>query len=336
MRELDQPSTGLAVTGSRRAIALTASSVSAVIVASSSACAPVSTITAWSAATSSIVEIRSPTRCQQRGVLLRRRLRRDREQRRGLAFAEVVADRLARERGVAERAEQVVAELEGIAEREAVARTARARRSPSRPASAAPEVQRPLDRVLARLVPRDRSGPSRGRRRRAPCRARSRYWPTLSSMRSSFHTADRVGGGAAAGAVGVDEREVADEDGDALAEAARLRRASRRRRGASANARCAVRTPRRVPSRPSRRRGRARTRAAARTRRPASTTSGSSGSPPAPTKPQWQNAGRSRLPPASTKRTERLERCHEVGVERRQRSISPSSSRAAVSRPPLR
>ena len=33
---------------------------------------------------------------------------------------------------------------------------------------------------------------------------------------------------------------------------------------------------------------------------PASTDRGSSGSPPAPTKPQWQKAGRRRLPPDST------------------------------------
>ena len=45
---------------------------------------------------------------------------------------------------------------------------------------------------------------------------------------------------------------------------------------------------------------------------PASITSCSSGSPPAPTKPQWQNAGRRRLPPDEHERADRLERVVEI------------------------
>ena len=69
--------------------------------------------------------------------------------------------------------------------------------------------------------------------------SRSRYWPTLSSRRSSCHTAAASARDVAEQHVGVDEGEVADEDGDALAEAAGLappvagRRARRRTRRGS-------------------------------------------------------------------------------------------------------
>ena len=46
----------------------------------------------------------------------------------------------------------------------------------------------------------------------------SRYWPTFSSMRSSFHTASVSGSRSAQHEVGVHVGQVADEDGDALAE----------------------------------------------------------------------------------------------------------------------
>ena len=41
------------------------------------------------------------------------------------------------------------------------------------------------------------------------------------------------------------------------------------------------------------------------------------GSPPQPTNAQWQNAGRSRLPPGSDHPPDLAERAGEVGVERR-------------------
>ena len=62
-----------------------------------------------------------------------------------------------------------------------------------------------------RVPARDRGSPSR-------CRARSRYWPTHSSTRSSSKTGRAAGGAVPKQHVGVHEREVADEDRGALAE----------------------------------------------------------------------------------------------------------------------
>ena len=77
---------------------------------------------------------------------------------------------------------------------------------------------------------------------------------------------------------------------------------SRRRRDGAANTVCVVRSPRRlsassITSSWNRAKACISSKAA-----PASTTIGSSGSPPQPTNAQWQNAGRSRLPPDSTSR----------------------------------
>ena len=81
----------------------------------------------------------------------------DGEQRGGLALAEVVADGLAGDGLVAEGAEQVVAELERLAERVAVG--GQRRLQVVEPAGQrGAEVERALDRVLARLVAGDPPG----------------------------------------------------------------------------------------------------------------------------------------------------------------------------------
>ena len=81
------------------------------------------------------------------------------EQRGELALAQVVADRLAGDGLGAEHAEQVVAQLERLAEREP--ERAERRLQLVEPAGErGAEVQRALDRVLARLVPLDASGPA--------------------------------------------------------------------------------------------------------------------------------------------------------------------------------
>ena len=89
---------------------------------------------------------------------------------------------------VAEHPEHVVAQLEGLAEGPAVGRAAAGRARASRPASAAPRCNgRSMVYLpdLYRAIRRARRGPASPRAAR--CRA-SRYWPMLSSMRSSFHT----------------------------------------------------------------------------------------------------------------------------------------------------
>ena len=122
-------------------------------------------------------------------MLLAGAARSDREHRRRLALAQVVADGLAREGGlVAERAEHVVAELEGIAEGKAVGGE-RGRELAEASGERRAEMQRPLDRVLAGLVPGDALRSQAGSSVPRAVPTMSRYWPTLSSMRSSCHTA---------------------------------------------------------------------------------------------------------------------------------------------------
>ena len=104
------------------------------------------------------------------------------EQRRRLALAEVVADRLAGEALVAERAHHVVAHLERVAERQAVRAERREQFvARARGGEHGAEVQRPLDGVLAGLVPADPLGlvdvadalrPIRGCRGTGRCSAR--------------------------------------------------------------------------------------------------------------------------------------------------------------------
>ena len=163
------------------------------------------------------------------------------------------------------------------------------------------EVQRALDRVLAALVAGDPLGLVE-----APLALhRAEDVEELADVELDAQLVPQLphlGRGAGQQLVGEHEGEVADEDRHALAEAPRLAgpvglavRRRRTRRASSAR-------PAGWPSRPSRRRGTGRRRASARSpRRPARPRS-SAGSPPAPTKPQWQNAGRRRLPPERTMR----------------------------------
>ena len=121
-------------------------------------------------------------------------------------------------RRVAEHAEQVVAQLEGLAEGQAEGRQRRrpARRA-GRPgrrrgaAAARPCTCPTCSGECARPAPVDAAP------RAVP--SRSRYWPTLSSIRSSVNTRRARGGRVGEQLVGVDEGQVADEDGHALAEA---------------------------------------------------------------------------------------------------------------------
>ena len=115
---------------------------------------------------------------------------------RELALAEVVAHGLAGDGGVAEHAEEVVAQLEGLAERHAVRGeragevVERARRARRRGAAAARRCTCPT--CTARCA-----RPARGRARRLAVPTRSRYWPTHSSMRSSSKIGRAAGGAVA-------------------------------------------------------------------------------------------------------------------------------------------
>ena len=162
---------------------------------------------------------------------------RERDQRRGLALAQIVADRLAGDLGVAERAEHVVAQLERLPERQPDRRQRRTEFvEPAGERGA--EVQRSLDRVLARLVDVAMRCASAASVLADAVPTRSSDWPTHNSTRSSSKIDVRGIGHAAHQHVGVDEREVADEDRHAFAEPARLAAPRRARRAARAN--CAV------------------------------------------------------------------------------------------------
>ena len=100
--------------------------------------APVRTNSACSAATSDSREVGRSELREQLAIALGRAGARDRDQRRGLALAQVVADRLAGDRALAERAEHVVAELERLAHRQSDRRERRRPARRSGPASAAP------------------------------------------------------------------------------------------------------------------------------------------------------------------------------------------------------
>ena len=226
----------------------------------------------------------------------------------------------------AEHAEHVVAELERLAQRVAVGAE---RPRPGRVAgrAAAPSwsgrsmVYRPdLSRAMRRAPARSTSP--------VAVPARSRYWPMLSSMRSSCQSAASSGGAVGQQLVGVDEGQVAGQDGDALAEAAGLAGPGRGRRGGRRTGGGRRERPGAPPSRPSRRRG-SRAKRLEQLERGAGVDdrAGRSGSPPAATKPQWQNAGRSRLPPAMTRAREGVERAAaRSGSIAAQRSVSSSSS----------
>ena len=96
---------------------------------------------------------------------------RSRQQRRRLALTQVVADWLAGDRRVAEGADHVVAQLEGVAERNAVGAEARQQLPPAgRVGEHRADVQRALDGVLGRLVAGDPLAPSPAAGRPAPTR----------------------------------------------------------------------------------------------------------------------------------------------------------------------
>ena len=227
---------------------------------------------------------------------------------------------------VAEHAEHVVAQLERVAERE--------RRSRQRPARSSPDAgRRARRRGAADARPctcRTCSGrcarpsPGRGRRRAVP--STSRYWPTLSSIRSSFHTATPP----AARRPAAGRRSTKARSPTRMATPSPKRRASPRQPLASwrsANARCVVR--RAAPawrSRPSRRRGTARRRAAARTRRrrrrPRVVGRVAAGADEAPVAERRAQA----LAAGEQQRRHRVERGGEVGVEVGPSRRSTSSS----------
>ena len=118
------PARASGVTGAA-ASAATAVSTSTVIRPSSWCTAPVSSSTCWMAATSARPRSARPTLGQHPALAGVGARRGQRQEGRGLALAEVVTDRLAGHRLVAEGAEHVVAELEGVAEGQAVGRQRR-------------------------------------------------------------------------------------------------------------------------------------------------------------------------------------------------------------------
>ncbi len=129
----------------------------------------------------------------------------------------------------------------------------------------------------------------------------SRYWPTLSSMRSSFHSRQTSVGAPSS----------SSSESTKARSPTRIATPSPKRRDSPdqlalpwvpAYTACVVGAPRRlaessITSSWNRAKACISSNAA-----PARTTRSSSGSPPAPTNPQWQNAGRRRLPPERTMR----------------------------------
>ena len=107
---------------SARSRAATASSASAAMCRSSASRAPVSTITCWIVRDLGVAQPVAADARQHPTLGVVGQLDGAGEQRRRLALAQVVADRLAGDRRVAERADDVVAHLERVTERQPVAR----------------------------------------------------------------------------------------------------------------------------------------------------------------------------------------------------------------------
>ena len=142
------------------------------------------------------------------------------DERRELALAQVVADRLARHGCVAEHAQEVVTHLEGLAERQPDG-TQRRRELLVTPGERGAEMQRTLDGVLARLVALD-----------------ARRLPGIAAPAGGTHQVEVLtdaqldpqlvehlpcrGRCIAEQPIGVDEGEVADEDRRPFPEAPRL------------------------------------------------------------------------------------------------------------------
>ena len=176
--------------------------------------APVSTSTAWSRGDLVVGEVGRADPVEQRR---RRRRRRPAaaaasEQRRRLALAQVVADRLAGDRCVAEHAEEVVAQLERLAERQADG---------------------------GERVGSSSSGARRARRRGAAA-ARRCTCPTCTARSASACTGSRLAAGRA------DEVEVL---ADARARCAARRRRARHDRRAPTRAGCRRSTNAKSPTR---------------------------------------------------------------------------------------
>ena len=227
---------------------------------------------------------------------------------------------------VAEHAEHVVAQLEGLAQRVAVGREhlpqlARARRPGRRRRGAAARS------CTCRTCSGRCGGPTRGRCRRRAVPRRSRYWPMFSSMRSSSHTGAAVGRRAGDELVGVHVGQVADEDGDALAEAPGLAPpvgplvVVAEGEVGGADARGGWR------SRPSRRRARGRRPGAARRRRRRRPRGGRRDRRPAPTVAPVAEGRPQPLAAAHDERPQRREGRREVGARRS--PSAPSRRRGA-------
>ena len=251
-----------------RSRAATASAASAEMCASSASRAPVSTMTCWIVATSSSPRSGAPTRASTSSSAGSASATARASSGVGLPSRRSSPTGLPVTAGVAERADHVVAHLEGVAERQAVGaqRGQQRRRRASGDGEHRAEVQRALDRVLAALVAGDALGLGE-----APLALHgAEDVEVLADVELDAQLVPQrphLGRRAGQQLVGEHEGEVADEDRHALAEAARLagpRRAPvrrRRRRRASSARRGGS------PSRPSRRRGTGRRRASARTPR---------------------------------------------------------------------
>ena len=146
----------------------------------------------------------------------------DGEQRSRLALAEVVADRLSGDGGVSEGPHHVVAHLEGVAQGQTVTAESREEFGTAvRCGEHGTEGQRSFDRVLAALVTADAfgfvaptvvGGRAHDVEQLSDVEFDAQFVPDLA----------RLGRGSVEKPIGVDEREVADQNRDALAESARL------------------------------------------------------------------------------------------------------------------
>ena len=167
-----------------------------------------------------LVEIRRADGGEQTCVLRSDELPRQSQQHRRLALAQVLADRLAGRGLVAEDAEQVVTQLEGLAERPAEGAEGLDEVGVGAGEDRA-EVQGALDGVRARLVPGDEEGAFDGQG--APARAHDVEVLAHHQLRAQL-VPDRPDGGAGGAdePIGAGEGQVADEDADALAEPSSL------------------------------------------------------------------------------------------------------------------
>ena len=167
-----------------------------------------------------LVEIRRADGGEQTCVLQSDEVPRQREQHRRLALAQVLADRLAGRGLVAEDAEQVITQLEGLAERP----TKGAERLDHVGVSAregCAEVQGALDRVRPRLVPGDEEGAFDGQG--TPARPHDVEVLTHHQLRAQL-VPDRpdVGAGRTNEPIGARKGQVADKDADTLTEPSSL------------------------------------------------------------------------------------------------------------------